>query len=79
MSSEMFKELEKAINEELSKRVKNMAIKVKGFEKDGFLTDLSRTRVTPEEYGEICQSSSIAWEKIKTKWFREFFIEREKK
>lgn len=76
MTNEMFKELEKAINEELTKRVKNMTIKVKGFEKGGFLTDLSRKRATAEEYGEICQSLSIAWEKIKTKWFKEFFIER---
>jgi hypothetical protein len=76
MANEMFIELEKAINEELAKRVKNMTIKVKGFEKGGFLTDLSRTRVTAEEYGEICQSLSIAWEKIKTKWFKEYFIER---
>lgn len=76
MTNQMFDELEKAINAELSKRVTNMTIKVKGFEKGGFLTELSRTRVTTEEYGEICQSLSIAWDKIKTKWFREFFIKR---
>jgi hypothetical protein len=76
MSNEMFKELERTINEELSKRVENMKIKVKGFEKGGFLTELSRKRVTPEEYGEICQSVSIAWEKIKSKWFKQLFIEK---
>lgn len=72
MSSEMFKELEKEINAELSKRVENMTIKVKGFENGGFLTDLSRKKVTAEEYGEICQSLSIAWEKVKIKWFKYF-------
>lgn len=76
MSNEMLRELEEGINEELGKRVKNLTIKVKGFQKGGFITDLSRTRVTPEEYAEICQSISSAWEKIKTKWFKEFFIER---
>jgi hypothetical protein len=76
MSNEMFKELERTINEELSKRLENMKIKVKGFEKGGFLTELSRIRVTSEEYGEICQSVSIAWEKIKSKWFKQLFIEK---
>lgn len=76
MPNEMFKELEKEINDELTKRVRNMSIKVKGFENGGFLMDISRKRVTPEEYGEICQSLSIAWEKIKIKWFKEFFIKK---
>ena len=76
MTNEMFRELEKTINEELCKRVENMKIEVKGFEKGGFLTDLSRKRVTAEEYGEICQSVSIAWEKIKSKWFKQLFIEK---
>ena len=76
MTNELFKELEKEVNVELSKRVKNMTIKVKGFENGGFLTDLSRKRVTAEEYGEICQALSTAWEKIKIKWFKEFFIEK---
>jgi hypothetical protein len=76
MSTEMFRELERTINEELSKRLENIKIEVKGFEKGGFLTELSRKRVTAKEFGEICQSVSIAWEKIKSKWFKQLFIER---
>lgn len=71
MSNEMFKELEKAINKELKTIKLDLTVKVKGFEK-GFLMDLSRTLLNAEEGKKLNEAISTAWNRIRTKWFKEF-------
>lgn len=72
MSNEMFKELEKAINEEFKVKGLDIKIKIKGFENGGFLTDLSRKSGTIEEFQKMHEGLSIVWKKLMKKWFREF-------
>jgi len=72
MSNELFKELEKAINEELKAKKFNVTVEIKGFEKGGFLTHLSRTSLNVEEKKRLNEAISTAWSKIRTKWFKEF-------
>jgi len=68
----MFKDLEKTINEEFKAKKLNLTIEIRGFEKGVFLTHLSRTSLSIEEKKKINEVMSIAWDKIKKKWFKDF-------
>jgi len=71
MSNDIFEELEKAINEEFKVKGLDIEIEIKGF-KNGFSTNLSRTELSADERRKLNEAISIAWDKMKIKWFREF-------
>lgn len=71
MPSEIFKEFERAINSELKNKELDIKVEVKGFDK-GFLMNLSRTSLKFEEKKKLNEAVSIAWDKLKKKWLREF-------
>jgi hypothetical protein len=71
MSGKMFKELEKAINEEIKNRELKITVEIKGFDQ-GFLMNLSSTSLKLEEKRKLNEAVGIAWDRLKKKWFREF-------
>jgi hypothetical protein len=71
-SNGIFKELEKAINEEIKARKLDVTVEVRGFDK-GFLTHLSRTSLNIEEKKKLNEAMNTAWEKLRKKWFKEFY------
>ena len=72
MCNELFKELEKAINEELKANGLDIKIQVKGFQDGGFLTNISRTPKGKQEAQRLNEAASKAWDNIRKKWFKEF-------
>ena len=68
----MLKDIEKTINEEFKAKKLDLTVEIRGFEKGGCLTHLSRTSLSIDEKKKINEAMGIVMDKIKKKWFKEF-------